>query len=537
MAEGVTMVPFVGGSYDLAARFVSPQRTVNFYPENTSSDARVQQILAPTPGERVLPQFDKDAFNGQKCKALYWSSSGPNGEPCLWAVFGNTLYRIKSLDDSPEQIHGASISAAAVSLSVADNGFLLAIADGTQLLVCELDKAVPVLKKVVLPEVEAGFSVFPTMVAYIAARFVINDDNIGAPKGRNIFLFSNLNSQMPGETNEIEFVVHGTAQAQYYTAEYSADPITAMVVNEGRLWLFGPNSYEVWAPGANSETGDDPFNWVSGATADIGTQAPGSVSQIGESVFWLGGSSSGRNSVYMATGLRQPIRISTNALERRISEIGSSSAAIGFCYTDEGHVFYCMTFDEAGLTVCFDASTELWHERSSRNWTTGEDGAWLPRFPVNGFQQRLFWGTIWGQIAELDHKSGKMLDAADGNEDFPAIRRRIGPVLWSANRRVVVWDLLVDMEVGTTGELKPEDADNPGPNSQNPRAMLRVSRDGGYTWGPSTWRSFGRQGNYAKTVHWMNLGWGRSFVVELSFSEDFPFSIAGLRLGFEECEL
>jgi len=46
MAEGVTMVPFVGGSYDLSARFVSPQRTVNFYPENTSSEARVQQILA-----------------------------------------------------------------------------------------------------------------------------------------------------------------------------------------------------------------------------------------------------------------------------------------------------------------------------------------------------------------------------------------------------------------------------------------------------------------------------------------------------------
>lgn len=532
MAEGVTMVPFVGGSYALSARFVSPQRTVNFYPENTSSGARVPQVLAPTPGESIVDGIE---FNGERCRALFWSSTGPNAEPCLWAVFGRDLYRLKSLESTPQKIGGASVAAGSGSVSVADNGYLLAIADGTQLLVCELAAALPVLQSVTLPDIENA-PVFPSMVAYIAARFVINDVNVSALNGRNIFLFSNLNAQKPGSlNNEIEFVINGTSNAQYYTAEYSADPITAMVVNEGRLWLFGPNSYEVWAPGANSETGDDPFNWVSGATADIGAQAPGSVAQVGETVFWLGGAASGRNGVYVATGLKPPQRVSTNALERRISEIDASSEAIGFCYTDEGHVFYCLTFDAAGLTVVYDVSTQLWHERRSRNWETGDDGAWIPRFPVCGFGQRLLWGTVDGHLSELEHRSGKMIDAATGLADKPAVRRRIGPVLWSADKRVVVRDLLVDMEVGTTGELKPEDSDNPGPNSQNPRALLSVSRDGGYTWGPTTWRSFGRQGAYQKTVHWPNLGWGRSFVVSLTFSEDFPFTVAGLRLGVEEC--
>ena len=47
--------------------------------------------------------------------------------------------------------------------------------------------------------------------------------------------------------------------------------------------------------------------------------------------------------------------------------------------------------------------------------------------------------------------------------------------------------------------------------------------------------SFGRQGNYTKTVHWLNLGWGRSFVASLAISEDFPFTVSGLRVVIEEC--
>lgn len=544
MAESVTMVPFVGGSYDLSARYVSPQRTINFYPENTaqSSGARVPQLLASTPGEKCLATVSED---GYACRGMHWSSTGPDGSPCLWAVFGRTLYRYKHAPGAensvPEEVAGA-IASGSNAVSMADNGYVLAIADGTHLWVCDLLEAEAnnlQLKAVTLPKMgESEIEVMPSMVAYISARFVINNYDTTNPAARNVFLFSNLNSQMPGSAaNAISFEIPGveSAAAQYYSAEYSADPIDAMVVNEGRLWLLGPNSYEVWAPGANSDTGDDPFDWVSGATADIGIQAPESLAQIADYVFWLGGSASGRNGVYMASGLRPPQRVSTNALDRRIAEIASSKAGVGFCYTDEGHVFYCLTFEAAKWTIVYDVSTQLWHERSNRNWETGEDGAWIPRFPVTGFDERLFWGTSDGQIVELDHASGKMIDAATGLADKPAVRRRIGPVLWSADKRIVVRDLYVDMEVGTTGEVKPEPVGSIVPNSQNPKAMLSVSRDGGNTWGPSRWRSFGRQGNYTKTVHWLNLGWGRSFVASLAISEDFPFTVSGLRVGIEEC--
>lgn len=530
MATGVQMVPFIGGSYAPSARFVSAQRTVNFVPEVTGPDARVDLVLAPTPGENVL----QTVADGAPCRALHWSSTGPDGQPCLWGVFGTTVYRWRTLSAAPVAVSG-SITLGTGRVSVADNGYVFAIADGSTLWVVDLTAADGslALSSVSLPPV-AGETVRPSMVEYLAGRLVINDTNPDA-RARNIFLFSNLN----GTASTLSFAIPGTSPAapQYYSAEYSADPIVAMTVNEGRLWLLGPNSYEAWAPGANSDTGDDPFDWVSGATADIGTQAPGSLAQIGDFVFWLGGSSTGRNGVYMVNGLRQAVRVSTNALERRIAETGAADTAIGFCYTDEGHTFYCLTIDAANFTCVFDVSTQLWHERSSRNWTTGEDVSWIPRFPVNGFGQRLFWGTSDGRLAELTHETGKMIDAATGLADKPAVRKRVGPVLWSAMKRVSVRDLAVDMETGTTPELQPETPGGVDPNSQNPRAMLRVSGDGGYTWADLSWRSFGRQGDYSKTVHWQNCGWGRSFVAELSFSEDFPFTVAGLRVGAEESAL
>ena len=298
MAAGVQMIPFVGGSYAPHARFISAQRTVNFVPEVTGPDARVDLVLAPTPGETVVK---RDFANGQPCRGLHWSSTGPDGQPCLWGVFGTKVYRWSSIDDDPVEIPD-EITAGSGRVSIADNGYVLAIADGSILWAVDLTAADGslALKTADLPEA-AGETVRPSIVEYIASRFVINDTNPNAA-ARNIFLFSNLNAQMPGSgANEISFAIPGTSPEapQYYSAEYSADPIVSMVVNEGRLWLLGPNSYEAWAPGANSDTGSDPFDWVSGATADIGTQAPGSLAQIADYVFWLGGSSTGRNGVYM----------------------------------------------------------------------------------------------------------------------------------------------------------------------------------------------------------------------------------------------
>jgi hypothetical protein len=64
--------------------------------------------------------------------------------------------------------------------------------------------------------------------------------------------------------------------------------------------------------------------------------------------------------------------------------------------------------------------------------------------------------------------------------------------------------------------------------------MLRVSRDGGNTWINFDWRSIGRQGVYNQVVKWNNLGMGRSFAIELTFSDPSPIVIYGGRVTIQE---
>lgn len=57
--------------------------------------------------------------------------------------------------------------------------------------------------------------------------------------------------------------------------------------------------------------------------------------------------------------------------------------------------------------------------------------------------------------------------------------------------------------------------------------MLRVSRDGGRTWGQERWTSLGAIGEYKKAVRFNRLGSGRVMVVELSVTDPIDVSITG----------
>ena len=43
------------------------------------------------------------------------------------------------------------------------------------------------------------------------------------------------------------------------------------------------------------------------------------------------------------------------------------SDAFGYCYSDGGHTFYVLTFPSGNATWVYDATTAMWHERST--WT------------------------------------------------------------------------------------------------------------------------------------------------------------------------
>ncbi len=77
------------------------------------------------------------------------------------------------------------------------------------------------------------------------------------------------------------------------------------------------------------------------------------------------------------------------------------------------------------------------------------------------------------------------------------------------NKRITipVLELLLRPGIGT--------ADVP-----NPQVMLRISKDGGKTWGPERWRSAGAVGRYADRVRWLRAtGNYRNAVCEITVTD------------------
>ena len=64
----------------------------------------------------------------------------------------------------------------------------------------------------------------------------------------------------------------------------------------------------------------------------------------------------------------------------------------------------------------------------------------------------------------------------------------------------------------------------------DPQIMLRISNDGGKTWGNEHWRSAGKLGEYRKRVIWNRLGQGRRRVLEVVMTDPVPFRITGCYL-------
>jgi hypothetical protein len=498
MPSKEVVVPFTGGSYEYRSKGVSQQRSLNLYPENIENNAgKVQQTLVYTPGSEVITTLGNDSTS--TCRGFWFSSTGPTDRSLLYTVYGNKLYRINP-DFSVVEIGNVASGTGPVQIS--DNGFVGVVADGTGLYEFDLladDITVSsTYVQVNLPYL-AGTTepIRCNQVQFFNQRFIINSQ-------RGEFYFSNLASTDFTDANGVQ---------NFYSAESNADTIRSLIVVGNRLWIFGERSYEVWSSTGTSN--DDPFSFIQGSSSNLGVQSDRSVAKIDETVFFLGSSDAGINSVFMATGLNKPKRVSTNALENTISELEDPQGAVGWCYYTEGHTFYVLTFSRAKRTFVYDMATNLWHERSTRDWDTTEDIAWEPLYGVTAYGAVYHGSVLSNRLLKLN--PNKYTDA----DDNPIIRQRITPVYYSDFNPVKMREFYVDMEVGTTPLL--------AGLGRDPQVTLDVSRDGGYTWVNYDWRSIGVQGQYKTSVKWSNLGSGRSFMIRLTFSDPSPIVLYGGR--------
>jgi hypothetical protein len=299
----------------------------------------------------------------------------------------------------------------------------------------------------------------------------------------------------------------------YATAEGTPDNILSIGKVNNELWLFGPRTIEIWY---NTGLYDNQFQRIQQGFIDIGIAAPWSNATMGDRIFWLGSNSAGYGIVYMAMNY-VPKRISTHAIEHIISQMSDISDAVGYCYQQEGHHYYVLSFTAGNRTVVYDVEANMWHERSYWNATANKEERHRGQYGAFCFNKTFLADYQNTNLYELN------LDTYTDNGS-PIRRQRTGPHIRSDRKRLFHHQFEIDLERGV--------GLNSGQGSK-PYISLTYSDDGGKTFGNEKKLSIGSQGKNLTRAKATRLGYSRDRVYRLTISEPVKIVLVGARADIE----
>tara|TARA_R110002020_G_scaffold10785_5_gene40956 strand:- start:8228 stop:9607 length:1380 start_codon:yes stop_codon:yes gene_type:complete len=283
------------------------------------------------------------------------------------------------------------------------------------------------------------------------------------------------------------------------TVESSPDNLVGLISDSSNLWLFGTKSTEVFR---NTGASPFPFQVIDGASFEVGCAAQGTIKEIDNAIYWLGSDENGDSIVWRSNGYNA-FRVSTQAIEKKISESENFNESSSWVYHERGHAFYALRVKGLNTTLVLDVTTGAWHERVYRNPITADEEQHRGANHIFFDKKHLIGDRETNQVYEM------RLDLYDDDGD-PMIKRRITPHYSQERALITHAQLELDMEIGVglvTGQ------------GSDPQIMMRYSDDGGRTWSNELWTSLGKIGEYFTRVKWNKLGVSRDRVYELSVSD------------------
>jgi hypothetical protein len=286
-------------------------------------------------------------------------------------------------------------------------------------------------------------------------------------------------------------------------AERSADRGMRVFTNGDEIWYFGESSLEIFHDTGNSALRLEPQQNLSQGEG-AGTVAKNSIAIVDSSVFWVNDAQIVvRGSPYF------PQRVSNHEVERDIDlaiMAGYNNEIIAFPWSQEGHQFYHLRCPL--WCWVYDTATGTWHKKENH------DGAsWRNAFYAFAFNRHMVGDYTSGKVYEYSP------DAHDEAGD-PLTTKIISSIVHDFPNGAICDALHVDVQRGV-GTLAPPD------HAQNPKLLLRVSRDGGMTYGTEYQQSLGAQGKWATNVRYNRLGYtrGAGFTFELRNPEPVDRSV------------
>lgn len=471
--------PFIGGSYESRSRTVDCARTLNMFPElHSYGEGKNHDVAAlfSRSGLRKVQDLGTGPIRG---------SYTVSNSTISYIVSGNEVYQLNSAAGTPVVITG-NLTTAAGPVSMVDNGVTLLIVDGANGYTVELGSTT--LDVITDPNFLNG----ARTCTYIGGYFVCD----AGPTSSNFFISEPDSDNWPA-LNES-------------SVDSSPDVLIAVLANNQQLYLLGSRTTEVWAlTGASASA---PFEPISGRAVNIGCTAFATVQQLAGTFLWLGANSQGDGIVYSMEN-DTPTRISTHAIEYELQQLGDLSSSTAIAWQEDGHQFYALFCPGAKRTFVYDMTTKQWFDYGSMQ---------------DGFLDRWFAQThcfLNGQHIMGDYRNGQIYvtDAEFFYDDDQPIRRQRQTPHSSNGVAMVFYDTLqIDLEPGA------------GTQTINPRYVLEISRDGGFTFGNAIYAQGGLVGEYTARCRWLRLGRGRDLVFRVTCDDPVKVVMLGAYLSVRE---
>lgn len=503
------------------------------------------------------------------CRGMYRVSRGYDNRPVLYAVFDHSLYLINE-DNSFNEI--AQINSSGSECHMCETGGYgsahphLIIVDGVNVYAVNTGLSIGDqqmdFRSIKLPcRVNSELSINPTHVAYLYGYLIVNDAGTDAFYCSYQYPFEIEDSQDEAfYVKRSEFVLwwttlstdqqlaykNGQVQDSYYTlykefidgtaddtpekydifrvdtveyakygfitySEWCPDNTIALCSNGSKLYTFGERSWQVFS---YNDDKNNPFSSPDNAAGNIGIKAPNSLAMLGNTVLWLGSSDIGDNGIFMISDTEIK-RISTQDIEREITQIVNPDNAYSSIWQEHQHVFYSITFEDSKKTLVYDITEDAWHYRASyddKNHLT----FWRYNHVTFAYGKQ-YVGTK-NALCYMDENK------YTEHDERVMLKMRRGGVLTSTDCPFFIDS--AELIVNNGQHSFNDQYDN---LELNPRVSIR------YSWDGSTFSDYedyylGKIGRYDYSTTAWHLGCGKYFTLEISTTEPIPFAIENLKI-------
>ncbi len=465
---------FIGGANTPQSLILDAEDTINLYVEKSPQAAAAQNIAAlfPTPGFTKWAQVADVGARGMVVA---------NGR--LFVALGGALWEFAA--DTTATKRGA-LTNDGLPAQFAYNGVVggqLGIASGGAVQCLTL--ATNVLSAT-------------TLVAGVSHLDFAGGVGLGFQSTTGKVFESNLNDLTTWNA--------GT----FFQRSLFADPWQTMFVDPNNLvWLVGTDTFEVWQ---NTGVGTQPFAPLSGLVGKWGIAAPFAYASTAIGNGWLARNKEGIGRFVVTRG-SVPQPVSTYAVNAAVAgylRTARIDDAEVLAYEQEGHTFFNTAYPSAKVTWTYDGEGDSWAKRG--RWSNGAWDIWAPRCHAYFAGMHLVGDRTTGIIWKMDTSIATDIDGA-------GIRRlRRAPHLNVQHQRLPFDQFEIHLDSGLGLAVG---------QGSDPQTMLRISEDGGRTFGNELQASVGKLGEWGKRCYWTNLGCSQfgDTVVETTYSEPTPFRV------------